>query len=95
MADESVPETSKPITLLAPQWPIERVASSWRIPSWPERKTLTPRPTTRLQPHRLPNSVLLGHLQEESIHKMLGLTCGMCVALARPAPRIPNREQPN
>ena len=55
-----------------PAWPIERVASFRRIPSWPESLRLTERPHTRLQPHRLPNSDLLGHLQEESIHEKLG-----------------------
>ena len=55
-------------------WPIERVASSRRIPSWPEHLLLTKRPYTRLQPHRLPESDLLGHLQEESIHELLGIT---------------------
>ena len=57
MANESVPGTIQPITLLAPVWPIERVASSRRIPSWPEHVLLTSRPYTRLQPHRLQEAI--------------------------------------
>lgn len=35
---------------------------------------LAERPYTRLQPIRLPKGDLLGHLQEESIREMLGIT---------------------
>jgi len=66
--DEQADNTS------GPTWPIERVASPRRIPSWPESLRLTPRPNTRLQPRCLPDSDLLGYLQWESIHELLGLT---------------------
>lgn len=43
--------------------PIECGAKLRRIPSWPERPALLPRPNTRPQPHRLPDNDLPGHLQ--------------------------------
>ncbi len=57
-----------------PTWPLDRVASLRRIPSWPEQPTLTPRPHTRVQPHALLKGALLGYLQEESIHELLAFT---------------------
>jgi hypothetical protein len=69
MANVSVPGTTKPITLLALRGRLNvwlrpggfhHGSNAWRS---------TEKPNTRLQPHRLPKTDLLGHLQGESIHE--------------------------